>query len=462
MCDLGWFFLIPEPQCGCSVVTSAELKQLTVKELSEIARHWGIVGWHDMRKDDLVRSLVARSRSKLAQQSKMPPEKLAKKLRNLKPSPKSPSKPTLAKRPTETLGTSSTAKPDKIVSRETRNEAATSKTRKESAKSTRQTSQPRTESVRRPDPPGAGAAPESKKGSRADIAQGIRQLKEKFSQHQRIRTVDDSPGREDRLVLLVRDPYWIQAYWAIGSRAVDRARVALAHHWHSARPVLRLFRIVSDGAGNPRQQHLRDIPIHGGVDNWYIDVTEPPAKFRVEIGYIHQVKQFYSLAASNTVVTPQSHIADDGSTIDGNWSGVAADFDRVFKLSGGLDSHNSALKEVFEEKLKRPMSVPLISRFGPRSQGHEKTKRNFDFQIDADIVLYGQTDPSVQISIKGEPIRLGADGSFSVRFSLPEKRHVFPIDASGSDGVETQRVILAVERNTKILETLIVEHDEDE
>ena len=48
----------------------------------------------------------------------------------------------------------------------------------------------------------------------------------------------------------------------------------------------------------------RDIPIHGGVNNWYIDVDEPPSRFRVLVGYAIPGGEFYTLCRSNVVETP--------------------------------------------------------------------------------------------------------------------------------------------------------------
>lgn len=437
------------------MVTSADLKVLTVKELTDAARQWEITGWHEMRKDDLIRALVNRARSKLAQQSKLPPEKLLKQCRTAasKPAGKTATSQQPKSSANKSLSKSRQLPPsEKALSKEVKPD--------KTAVVRKQTSLPRTEAVMRPQEPKTKGERSKKQG--VSKAHDISSLKEKMLHDKEIRISEQKPGQEDRLVLMVRDPFWIHAFWEIGIRAVERAKVALGHYWHAAKPVLRLYKNISDGVTNPRRVFQRDIPIHGGVNNWYIDVSDPPAMFQIEIGYQYTGNRFYSIASSNIVQTPQNQVTDDVDQLDGNWSGIAADFDRVFKLSGGLETHNKALKSIFEEKLRRPMTAPLLSRFGPRPQGNEKTRRNFNFCIEADIVLFGQTDPSVQISIKGEPIRLNPDGSFSVRFSLPEKRHVFPIDASSSDGVETQRVILAIERNTKILETLIVEHEEEE
>jgi len=52
---------------------------------------------------------------------------------------------------------------------------------------------------------------------------------------------------KDRLVVIVRDSFWLQGYWEITKASVDRARVAIGTQWHLAKPVLRIMKVVSDG-----------------------------------------------------------------------------------------------------------------------------------------------------------------------------------------------------------------------
>ena len=46
---------------------------------------------------------------------------------------------------------------------------------------------------------------------------------------------------------MVRDPYWLHAYWELNRKSIERAKVALGPYWHSARPVLRLCEVLRDG-----------------------------------------------------------------------------------------------------------------------------------------------------------------------------------------------------------------------
>ena len=71
------------------------------------------------------------------------------------------------------------------------------------------------------------------------------------------------------------------------------------------------------------------------------------------------------------------------------------------------------------------------------------------------MIVFGSTRPDAYVAIKGEPIRLRDDGTFTVRMSMPEAREVIPIVASTSDGVEQRTVVLSIDRNTKVMEPVI-------
>ena len=53
---------------------------------------------------------------------------------------------------------------------------------------------------------------------------------------------------------MVRDPYWLHAYWELSRRSIQRAEVAMGQHWHSARPVLRLLEFHRNGTTTAGRQ----------------------------------------------------------------------------------------------------------------------------------------------------------------------------------------------------------------
>src|SRR5437773_11132186 len=50
---------------------------------------------------------------------------------------------------------------------------------------------------------------------------------------------------KDRIVVMVRDPYWLHCYWELTRQGIARAEAALGQDWHGARPILRLLDVSS-------------------------------------------------------------------------------------------------------------------------------------------------------------------------------------------------------------------------
>lgn len=260
----------------------------------------------------------------------------------------------------------------------------------------------------------------------------------------------------DRLVLLVRDAFWLHASWTVTRQAVKRAEAALAEHWHTARPVLRLLEVDSGPTTNTAERVVREIEVHGGVTNWYIDVSTPPESFRVDLGYKASNGKFYAIARSNAVTTPAPDSVD---AIDENWTDIAEDCERIYSLSGGYaeDKQSGELQEIFEERLRRPMGSPLGSQFGSGAERILNRHRDFQFQVDAEMIIYGATKPDARVTLAGEPVKLRPDGTFTIRLAMPDRRQVLPVVASSADGIEQRTIVIAVERNTKVLEPMVRE-----
>lgn len=260
---------------------------------------------------------------------------------------------------------------------------------------------------------------------------------------------------KDRIVVMVRDPYWLHAYWEVTRSAVQRAEAALGQDWFGAKPILRVLDVSNNDFSTNAESVVRDIEIHGGVNNWYIEVTNPKS-FRIDIGYLAKSGMFYVLARSNVVSTPRAGVSD---LIDENWADIdTGKADRIFAMSAGYDPTASSLelKELFEERLRRPMGSPAVTSFGSGALQYGK-QRSFWFQLDAELIVYGATEPNARVTLQGEPVKLRPDGTFTMRFSLPDSRQIIPATAASADGIEERTIVLAVERNTKHLEPMI--HD---
>lgn len=384
------------------MITTAKLRAHNVKDLVAMAKRKGVSGWHSMRKDQLVRALVRRARSQAAKNG-------------------------------ERNGSSREKPGAKVGS----GKAAAKRCRID------------------------GASARSQQTSSPGVERRLRQIKTKLARTKDLafKAVVQSNGcAKDRLVVMVRDPYWLHAYWELTRASVQRAEAAMGQHWHGARPVLRVFQVARDGTTNSARKLIRNIPIHGGVSNWYVDVLDPPKSYQLDIGYLAPNGKYISLARSNVVSTPRVGTPD---AVDGNWAEVAQDFDRIYALSGGYanKSENTDLRELFEQRLRRPMGSPMTTRFGLGAGVIGQRRPEFDLQVDAELIVYGITNLDAHVTVKGEPVRLQKDGTFTLRFDLPERRQVLPVVAASGDGVEQRTIVLAVERNTKVMEPVFREPD---
>jgi hypothetical protein len=287
-----------------------------------------------------------------------------------------------------------------------------------------------------------------------EVARRIAEARERLAKAKNLVTAAEG-GRtvrqpRDRMVLMVRGPHWLHAFWEITPRSVARAQAALGPEWHTARPVLRVLRIETGLEGSASAQVVREIEIHGGVKNWFIDVREP-MRCRVEIGYLAASGRFHALGRSNAVTTPAASQSD---TLDTHWGEIVGDCDRIYAMSGGFSPENNSteLQELFEERLQRPMVPPAARSLPDNDDSDVETRPAFQLEVDAEVIVYGATQPNARVTLQGEPVKVQPDGTFRVRADLPNKRQVLPIIASSADGSRRHMIVMALERNTKSLE----------
>lgn len=384
-----------------NLITEASLQEKTSRDLAQMAKKKGVQGWHSMRKPQLVKALF-----KLAKDRDKQNKKRA---------------------------------------------AAKAETRPNSRIDRNQS--PLISATTRP------AEKPSANGKRTESAIA-RRLRRQRAEQEKLRNIAfreiSNPGREapkrDRIVLIVRDSFWLQGYWEITAATVARIKIAMGNYWHKAKPVLRLLEITSRGNTNSFEELAEEIPIRGGASNWFINVPDQNKSYRLAIGYVlpsetDAADRFYLITKSNEVLTMPS-----GSGEDQSWTDLTNNAEKYYAQSGGYDSGkvSAELKDVFEEKSQQPLhsvaiqNIPSLSRFGAE----------LSFKVDAHLVIHGATDANASLTIAGSPVPVSNDGSFVLRMDLPDKRQVLPIIASSFDGTQQRTTVLAIERNTKTLEPL--------
>src|SRR5262249_48241613 len=80
------------------------------------------------------------------------------------------------------------------------------------------------------------------------------------------------------------------------------------------------------------------------------------------------------------------------------------------------------LKQLFEERLRRPLGSPAITSFGSGGFGFGGRARQFWFQLEAELIVYGATDPAARVTLGNEPVKLRPDGTFTTPLHLRASR----------------------------------------
>ncbi|MCU0538241.1 MAG: hypothetical protein MUD14_30510 [Hydrococcus sp. Prado102] len=74
--------------------------------------------------------------------------------------------------------------------------------------------------------------------------------------------------------------------------------------------------------------------------------------------------------------------------------------------------------------------------------------RKFWLVADAELIVYGATEPDATVTIGGRPIKLNPDGTFRFQMSFQDGLIDYPIVAVAADGEQTRSIHMNFERET--------------
>jgi len=96
-----------------------------------------------------------------------------------------------------------------------------------------------------------------------------------------------------------------------------------------------------------------------------------------------------------------------------------------------------------------PSGISSVSSpFGGGAQPPQSAK-GFWFSVNAELIIYGATEPDAQVTLGGHAIKLRPDGTFSFRFSLPDGNYDLPAVAVSADGTDGRAAELRFSRATE-------------
>jgi len=258
---------------------------------------------------------------------------------------------------------------------------------------------------------------------------------------------------EDKIIIQVRDPWWIHSYWEITQQTIDNLKNVLRDAFYSAKIVLRVYdvsNIIFDGNNAHR---FFDIEVNFEANSWYIDCAGPGRSWCVDIGLRLANGEFIKIARSNTVYTP---LEGPSWITDEEWMIPEDMFARLYGMGFGFGRSSPAGKawqQMRQALFSGVLASPGIASMASPVKKAEKA-RKFWMVVNTELIVYGATEPDAKVTVQGKPITLRQDGTFSMRFALPDGKQFIPVEGTSSDGVETITIAPSVSKETKYNQSL--------
>lgn len=300
-----------------------------------------------------------------------------------------------------------------------------------------------------------------------------------------------------KLSLTAREPHWLYAHWDLTreQQAKLNAKSADGHL---------VLRIYADGLdGHP----LYEIHVHPESRHWFVHVEQAGRSYAAALGYYTSVGRWMLVAASSATLTPP-----DAATTETESEFATIPFEFPFarlmdiikaamrenlplakaveelRRGGHLELPRAAaassmkwtpqqeealarivciddvrrvwmgsleITELIRRRLAQEISSPGVSSFGISSVsspfGGAEQRKGFWFNVNAELIIYGATEPDAKVTLGGHEIRLRPDGSFSYRFALPDGKYDLPAVAVSADNTDARAANLKFGRETEYL-----------
>ena len=257
---------------------------------------------------------------------------------------------------------------------------------------------------------------------------------------------------DNKIVMLVRDPHWCFLYWELQEDHIQDGLRRLSRSQSEVRHVLRVY--PASGKEAPF-----DVDVDFRHDSHYLQLSSGTS-FYAEIGLLNHAGDFVALAVSNTIALPLEGPSD---IVDEKWITTDENFEEIYILSGGeVTELGQTNKEFMQEgftllpnaRLKQSrigsnFSSSGVGSFGSAEIQQSPPETNFSYWLNAELILYGGADLGSTIKLSGKKLDLRPDGTFTVRFGLPDGELKLPVTFVSPDHSETHTITPNVIRHTE-------------
>jgi hypothetical protein len=255
---------------------------------------------------------------------------------------------------------------------------------------------------------------------------------------------------DTRIVLQVRDPHWAHAYWEINDQTKAELRHTLGDEGYARSAfILRVYDVTDIQFTGDNAHSFFDIHIFEGANNWYIHLGRPDRAFLIDLGLISPHGQFVLIARSNTIRTPRDTYSD---VVDEQWMVVDEAFREIYRASGGFQvgASSGEIRQAMSQRLLQELSSGAVSSLSsPVRPAVPAAGKDFWLVVNTELIVYGATEPDARLTVQGKPVKLRPDGTFSLRFALPDGDQHIPVHAVNRDGDMERTITPIVHKTTR-------------
>jgi phosphate transport system substrate-binding protein len=281
---------------------------------------------------------------------------------------------------------------------------------------------------------------------------------------------------ESRIVLMPRDPQWAYTYWDIPSRHKEELR-----QQGGSKLALRFYDVTDVDMDYQNPHSVQEFECEEMGREWYLPVPVSDRDYIVEIGYLTNDGRWLMLARSNSIHVPPLY---PSSWSNDQFITIAWEEELEHKqilnlgipnLEAPATPNNGSDDAFFGTLATATLAEQSISSYifpsgigkwasgvGFSPDAIPESSRQFWLMADAELVVYGATEPDALITIGGRPIKANSDGTFRFQLSFQDGMLDFPIEAFAPDGEQTRSIHLKFDRETPLRNTNTKEEAQEE
>ncbi|PAX53580.1 DUF4912 domain-containing protein [Brunnivagina elsteri] len=312
----------------------------------------------------------------------------------------------------------------------------------------------------------------------------------------------DLPGGygDSRIVLMPRDPQWAYTYWDVSVEHKEELR-----RNGGQQLALRIYDVTDISLDNQSPHSIQEYPSDEMAREWYLPIPVSDRDYVIDIGYRCADGRWLVLARSARVHIPPVYPSDwiedvfisvnfeddlrgqtlyelvppankfaatataagtNGNAIYEEIFGMAESteamrvagslFGSMQHVPGSMAPEQAISSYIFPSGVGM-WAVPTASGLNMSGVGMSGAgfsgdvpmrPRQFWLIADAELIVYGATEPDANVTIGGRPIKLNPDGTFRFQMSFQDGLIDYPIMAVAADGEQNRSIHMKFDRET--------------